>query len=151
MFLFYNPFYNIKVIHQSIYRYLTPHSTPLSPMWLKPNHLHQNNLSSHQEIYIGTLKLKHWYLLVTPACLQSVCGLWFFLTNQSFNNGSLSFEHIHPNIVHAQLTSILELGMYFWSFAKPRKKVFYTSSSKHAYAIQHALMQHSKYLMSKWI
>jgi hypothetical protein len=141
------------MIHQVAYMvYVTPHSTHFPLMWLKPNHLHQISFSSHREIYIGSLKLEHRYPLIIPACLQSVCGLYCktFPTKQSFNDGSLSFEHIHPyRVVCAQLTSILEQGMCFWSFAKPRKKVFYSSSSKRAHAIQHALMHHSKYLMSK--
>jgi hypothetical protein len=41
--------------------------------------------------------LEHRYPLITLACLQSVCDLVcdFFPTNQSFDDGSLSFEHIH--------------------------------------------------------
>ncbi len=86
------------MIHQVTYMvYVTPHSTHFPPMWLKPNHLHQISFSSHREIYIGSLKLEHRYPLITLACLQSVCGLVcdFFPTNQSFDDGSLSFEHIH--------------------------------------------------------
>jgi len=93
------------------------------------------------------------YPLFTPACLPSV--LWFvilFPTKQSFNDVSLSFEYIHPNRVTCSTNiNSWTRDVFFGASQNQERKCFYTSSSKRAHAIQHALMHHSKYLMSECI